>query len=177
MQPLTDEQKQFAEDNHSLIYKFLKQRNFTIDEEWYGAAAIGFTKAVATFNADKNIKFATYAYTCMTNEILMGCRKLNREKSLVVCSLNDDITANDDDGRTATLADIIPDKANRFDDVETALVFNSWATKLSDREKRLIALTSYGMHQRDAAQLVGTSQGYASRLIIKAKNSLLNTFA
>ena len=46
-------------------------------EDLVSVGAIGLVKAVDSFNADKNIKLATYASRCIENEILMYLRKVN----------------------------------------------------------------------------------------------------
>ncbi len=64
---MTAEQRQLAEDNHSLIYKVLHDMKLS-DEEFYGTAAIGLCKAAMTYQADK-YRFSTYACQCIYNEI------------------------------------------------------------------------------------------------------------
>lgn len=49
IQPLTAAQREFAEQNIKLLYCFLHSRHLDFDE-WHGVAAVGFLKAVATFN-------------------------------------------------------------------------------------------------------------------------------
>lgn len=44
-------------------------------EELISIGTVGLIKAVSTFNAEKNIKIATYASRCIENEILMFIRK------------------------------------------------------------------------------------------------------
>ena len=50
-------------------------------EDLISIGTIGLMKGVNTFNAEKNIKLATYASRCIENEILMYLRKNNKIKS------------------------------------------------------------------------------------------------
>ena len=52
---------------------------------------IGLIKAARTFNKDKS-KFATYALTCIRNEIFMFFRKEN--KNIKIISFQDDLPSN-----------------------------------------------------------------------------------
>ena len=47
-------------------------------EDLISIGTIGLMKGVNTFNADKNIKLATYASRCIENEILMFLRKSSK---------------------------------------------------------------------------------------------------
>ena len=55
-------------------------------EDMISIGTIGLIKAINTFNAEKNIKLATYASRCIENEILMYIRKTSRlrlEKKII----------------------------------------------------------------------------------------------
>ena len=43
---------------------------------------LGLTKAIKTFDISKNIKFSTYATTCIDNEILIFIKKLEKINSI-----------------------------------------------------------------------------------------------
>ena len=49
-------------------------------EDLISIGTIGLMKGVNTFNANKNIKLATYASRCIENEILMYLRRSNKIK-------------------------------------------------------------------------------------------------
>ena len=63
---MTKEAQRLVEDNHNLIYKFL--RNHNLEDDWYDVAAIGLYKAANNYNSDK-YEFSTYAYICMYIEM------------------------------------------------------------------------------------------------------------
>ena len=70
-------------------------------------------KAINTFNADKNIKLATYASRCIENEILMYLRRNTRTKGEI--SIDEPLNQ-DGDGNELLLSDILgtePDITSR----------------------------------------------------------------
>lgn len=72
MEKLTDIERQFATDNHNLIYKYLHEHSFCI-EDYYGTAADGFLKAVMAYirkpDLHDNYQFSTLACKYMKREI------------------------------------------------------------------------------------------------------------
>ena len=64
-----------------VVYIAKKFENTGINiEDLISIGTIGLAKSVNTFNADKNIKLATYASRCIENEILMHLRRTNKIK-------------------------------------------------------------------------------------------------
>lgn len=68
---LNKEQQKLVSDNHELIYRFLKIRNFSTDavEDWYGTAAIGLCKAAMIYDVGSGCDFEKLAYIAMNNEV------------------------------------------------------------------------------------------------------------
>lgn len=81
MEKLTDIERQFVTDNHNLIYKYLHEHSFCI-EDYYGTAADGFLKAVMAYirkpDLHDNYQFGTVAYKYMKREIN---HEIEREKA------------------------------------------------------------------------------------------------
>ncbi|MDR1328323.1 MAG: sigma-70 family RNA polymerase sigma factor, partial [Oscillospiraceae bacterium] len=73
-------------------------------EDLISIGAIGLIKAVDTYNAEKNIKLATYASRCIENEILMYLRKMSSRKTEI--SFDEPLSA-DWDGNELLLSDIL----------------------------------------------------------------------
>ena len=133
---------------------------------------IGLIKAINTFNADKNIKLATYASRCIENEILMYLRKTSKNKMEV--SIDEPLNV-DWDGNELLLSDILGTEEDVIykdleDEVERKLLRKAME-KLGEREKLIINLR-YGlstpsgeeMTQKEVASYLGISQSYISRL-------------
>ena len=110
-------------------------------EDLISIGTIGLMKGVNTFNAEKNIKLATYASRCIENEILMYLRRSNRIKGEI--SIDEPLNK-DGDGNELLLSEILgtdPDITSRNleDEVDKTLLRAS-ILKLNDREKNIMEL-------------------------------------
>lgn len=139
-------------------------------EDLVSIGSIGLIKAVNTFNAEKNIKLATYASRCIENEILMFLRRSSRVKNEV--SLDEPLNT-DWDGNELLLSDILgtePDAV--YQEIEGGierLLIDDAIALLPAREKQIISmrfgLSGYQEHtQKQVADILGISQSYISRL-------------
>ena len=139
-------------------------------EDLISIGTIGLMKAVGTYRLDKKIKMATYASRCIENEILMYIRKTSREKTEV--SLDEPINM-DGDGNELLLGDILGTEEDVVskpleEDVDLCVLRQS-LRELPQRERELINMR-YGLEgrkeltQKEAAQEMGISQSYISRL-------------
>ena len=139
-------------------------------EDLISIGTIGLMKAISTYRLDKKIKLATYASRCIENEILMYIRKTAREKTEV--SLDEPINM-DGDGNELLLGDILGTEEDVVlkpleEDVDLTVLRQSlW--ELPQRERELINMR-FGLEgrreltQKEAAQQMGISQSYISRL-------------
>lgn len=97
---LTKEQREFAEKNYKILLKFMNIRGLPTEvceenntSDWYGICAIGFCKAVRTFNVGIGTKFSSYAFKCMNNEVNEEYDRLKKgipEDGVKMVSLDDD---------------------------------------------------------------------------------------
>ena len=154
-----------------VVYIAKKLENTGIGiEDLISIGTIGLAKSVNTFNADKNIKLATYASRCIENEILMYLRRNNRIKGEI--SIDEPLNK-DCDGNELLLSDILgtdPDITSRNieDEVDKTLLRAS-ISKLKDREKVIMEMrfgfkTGNEKTQKEVADELGISQSYISRL-------------
>ena len=95
MQPLTEQEKQFAEKNHGLVYSFLHRYKYSIDD-FYDIVIFGFLKAVQVYHRKENVKwkydFAFIAWQYMRSEIGNHFRMesaLKRKMETVAVSLDE----------------------------------------------------------------------------------------
>ena len=139
-------------------------------EDLISIGTIGLMKAISTYRLDKKIKLATYASRCIENEILMYIRKTAKEKTEV--SLDEPINM-DGDGNELLLGDILGTEEDVVmkpleEDVDL-LVLRQSLRELPERERDLINMR-FGLEgrqeltQKEAAQKMGISQSYISRL-------------
>lgn len=139
-------------------------------EDLISIGTIGLMKAINTFNADKNIKLATYASRCVENEILMFLRKSNKIKGEI--SIDEPLNQ-DGDGNELLLSDILGTEiditSRRIEDEVDKKLLKESIVKLSPREKYIMELrfgfgTDEEKTQKEVADMLGISQSYISRL-------------
>lgn len=147
-------------------------------EDLISIGTIGLMKAINTFDANKNIKLATYASRCIENEILMYLRRSNRIKGEV--SIDEPLNQ-DGDGNELLLSDILgtePDiTSRRIEDEVDKVLLRASIEKLNSREKVLMELrfgfnTGREKTQKEVADMLGISQSYISRLEKKIINKM-----
>lgn len=139
-------------------------------EDLVSIGTIGLIKAINTFQADKNIKLATYASRCIENEILMYIRKHSGTKAEV--SIDEPLNT-DWDGNELLLSDILGSEENgisfEIEQLEERMAVRRAVEELEGREREIIELR-YGMGgkkemtQKEVADRLGISQSYISRL-------------
>ncbi len=154
-----------------VVYIARRFENTGVDlDDLVSVGTIGLIKAVGSFNADKNIKLATYASRCIENEILMHLRRTVKLKSEV--SFDEPLNT-DWEGNELVLSDVMGTDGDVVykkieNGVETELLGIA-LTKLNNREREIMELR-YGLKggeektQREVADMLGISQSYISRL-------------
>ena len=139
-------------------------------EELISIGTVGLMKAVSTFNADKNIKLATYASRCIENEILMYIRKTSGQKREI--SIDEPLSV-DWDGNELLLSDILGSDTDvvskEMEEDEERRIVRAAVTGLSERERVIIEMryglvTGRELTQKEVADALGISQSYISRL-------------
>ena len=147
-------------------------------EDLVSIGTIGLMKAINTFNADKNIKLATYASRCIEYEILMYLRRSTKLKSEV--SIDEPLNK-DGDGNELLLSDILgtPEDitSQRMEDEVDQKLLKASISKLNKREKTIMELrfgfsTGDEKTQKEVADMLGISQSYISRLEKKIINKM-----
>lgn len=151
-------------------------------DDMISIGTIGLIKAVSTFNTDKGIHLATYASRCIENEILMFFR--NQKKTAQDVFISDPIDT-DKDGNTLTLIDVIADKSDIADEIDTKIKVEKLRVILpvclTERE-RLIIEMRYGLFgreeltQREIAKKLNISRSYVSRIEKSALEKLRKQF-
>lgn len=147
-------------------------------EELISIGSVGLMKAVSTFNAEKNIKLATYASRCIENEILMFIRKnASRHREVSI----DEPLSVDYDGNELLLSDILGaenESVSRSIEEEEERHALVRAIKELDEREQVIIKMRYGLGdvpeltQKEVADALGISQSYISRLEKKIMKSL-----
>ena len=151
-------------------------------DDMISIGTIGLIKAVSTFNTDKGIHLATYASRCIENEILMFFR--NQKKTAQDVFISDPIDT-DKDGNTLTLIDVIADKSDIADEIDTKIKVEKLRVILPvclTECERLIIEMRYGLcgreelTQREIAKKLNISRSYVSRIEKSALEKLRKQF-
>lgn len=164
--------QQLIERNLRLVVYIAKkfENTETELEDLISIGSIGLIKAVNSFNAEKNIKIATYASKCIENEILMHLRKISKIKQEV--SLNEPLKS-DSDGNELMLCDVVPSEdntpeSNMGNSTEIKILWQI-INKLNVREREIMIMR-FGLNgedeqtQKEVAESLNISQSYISRL-------------
>ena len=167
-----------------VVYIARRFENTGVDlDDLISVGTIGLIKAVNSFNAEKNIKLATYASRCIENEILMHLRRAVKIKSEV--SFDEPLNT-DWEGNELLLCDVMGTDGDVVykkieSGVENELLVEA-LEKLNSREQEIMQLR-YGLGgeeektQREVADMLGISQSYISRLEKKILSRLKKEFA
>lgn len=162
-----------------VVFLAKKYENTTYDiEDLVSIGSIGLIKGINTYKIDKNIKLATYASRCISNEILMFLRKNKRKKAEVSLedALNYDAEGNELhlEDILGTEIDLVPSEYEKQVDKE---VLSKEIKELPDRDKEIMTLR-YGLNntkeytQKEVAEMLGISQSYISRIEKKVVRKL-----
>lgn len=173
---LNEDQKKLVEDNHNLIYSFLKYRNLSLNsvEDWYGTAAIGLCKAAIAFDDSRGLKFSTLAYVCMEREIQAVKR---REKKDVDISFSLDEEVTTEVGKKVPLSQIIPDNSDTLQSIHINDAVERALKKLSDRDASVIdMIISQDMSQTNVGTRFGVSRANVNRIYKNFVASVRDSF-
>ena len=153
-------------------------------EDLISIGTIGLIKGITTYKIDKNIRLATYASRCITNEILMYIRKNKNRKGEI--SFEDALNYDGEGNElklldiTGTSEEIVHDEiASKFD----REILIDELDLLSPRDKKIMIMR-YGLNnseeytQKEVAEKLGISQSYISRIekkVIKKLKNIMKT--
>lgn len=151
-------------------------------EELVSIGTLGLIKAVDSFDVSHGARFATYAAKCIQNEILMSFRQQKKLRGEVSMSEAIDF---DRDGNPLTYEDVISTDENMAEELDRRLMGERamhYVRKcLTPRERQVIVLR-YGLGgaepltQREAADRLGISRSYVSRIEKAALEKLAEAF-
>lgn len=179
--PDTEARTTLLERNLRLVVYITKKFSNTsyATEDFLSIGCIGLSKAIDSFNINKNSSFATYASRCIENEILMYLR--SQSKHSKNCSLEEPLSI-DIDGNALLLEDIVEDfhSTHGFETIENKEKITIILTNIlnylykNSFTKFLIYLYSLGgKKQKEIADLLGISRSYVSKLYGKVLNEVV----
>ena len=177
--------RKLVEHNMRLVAHVAKKYYNSEDdmEDMISIGTIGLLKAVDTYNPGKGSKLATYAARCIDNELLMYFRgKKKRAKDI---SIYEPIGTDKEGNQIHLFDDLEEETVDVVEQMEhekdLATLRRLLPSVLSDREYQIISMR-YGIGrnahitQREAAQRLGISRSYVSRIEKKALGKLREAF-
>lgn len=167
---MTDEQRKVVEDNHNLIYSFM--RKFNLDRnEYYDLCAIGLCKASISYNKSKGT-FSTFAYTCMHNEIKSEWRKDIRPTAIpkdMIIYYEDKLPDEYDEHLEDCL---LCSKYRVEDECLTNFLYEDVLSNFSDKEKEAIKMYLSGYSQTEIGDKLNTSRQYINNVIRRLRKKV-----
>lgn len=154
LQPLTATEKRLAEENHNLVYSFLHQNNYSI-EEYYNIVIFGYLKAVQAWCriGEKREKYCLSTLTWLYmraevgNHIRTGnyqCRKPTK----------DTISFDAEYAETENLYNTVGGKSAEDDVLEEELL-NDIMENLSEIQQKIAQLKISGYSNKETYLIIG----------------------
>lgn len=160
------------EHNLRLVVFIAKKYESSLEtlEDLVSIGTIGLIKGINTYKIDKNIRLATYASRCISNEILMYLRK--NKKRVYDISFEEALSF-DAEGNELHLEDIISDTEDstykEYEKKTDIELLKDYLTNLNARDRQIMIMR-YGLYnteeytQKEVAEILGISQSYISRI-------------
>lgn len=157
--PLTEEQRQFAEQHHGLVYAFLKETGHSA-ADYYDAAALGFLQAVQRYLTQpwlRRYAFPTVAWRAMGRGVSTEHRTQERRRN----------------AERRYMESARGNPARLYTELETQLIFHDLMAGASEEQHQLALLRLRGCSVAEAANAREMGIKKACRLLKELRNSYL----
>ena len=148
---MTEQQRQFAAEHHSLIYAFLREKGWPASE-YYDIAAFGFLRAVCRYLTDPALgkfAFSTIAWRSMGQSVSSFNRAEARRK----------------DAERRYMETAREEAPDPYVELEQRLLLHDLAAVSSEQQYRLASLRLQGYSIAEAARAQGMSTWRVRRLL------------
>ncbi len=144
LRPMTQEERDFAEQRHDLVIDFLRYKHLPMDD-FYDVVIFGYLSAVQQYfrNPPVGVEFKAMAFRAMKDSIL-------REDEYHARAKRSGVTVSLEDARN-TLADSRQDTEQR---VESKALLQQVVSMATPRETRIINLLIDGFALHEAARFL-----------------------
>ena len=142
LRPMTQEEREFAEQNHDLVIDYLRRRRLPMDD-FYDVVIFGYLSAVQQYfrNPPPNVTFVAMAVRAMKDSILRdGEYRTRAKRTAAIVGLND-----------LAIADSRQDTDRR---VEGKALLEQVVSVATPQEAKIINLLIDGFVLREAARLL-----------------------
>jgi RNA polymerase sigma-70 factor (ECF subfamily) len=171
IEKLSNEQREFAAENHYLVENFLKFRHLD-RSEYYGIVAMGYIRAVRNyFNRTdlQQYRFSTIAVYTMKSDLFNYYRKNSRKKRTAnVISLE----APAFDVGVLTIAETVTAPGSVSDYIDFEILRNNITANLSDVCTKVLRMKSEGYSNREIAKIHGISLKNVTNMLTEIQTSV-----
>ena len=169
--PLTPEQRLFAAENHDLVYKFLHEKQLSINE-FYDVIIFAYLRSVCRFLTEPKLKqysFGTIAWSSMNRATYNYYRSQKTPKhNADVISLH--IKASEDG---LLLEETVASPNPLMRQLEEQLLLHDLAKRVSKQQMNIVHLKSCGYNDRDIARNQNTTMKRVQELLKEVRSVLL----
>ena len=169
---MDDRINEIVERNLGLVGDCLKRLNVSHNEfeDLFNVGVIGLFKAALHYEERKNCKFATFAYRCINNEILMEFRKIRKHRD---CVSIESVIVDDNDGKKFTLEMMMYDpKEDPQKQVENrdmiVKAMNVAINCLDNIDRLMVLLSASGYTQKELREEVDYSLAHICKRLQKS---------
>ena len=144
--PLTYQQRAFAAKHHRLVYKFLSEKCFPVDE-YYDVVIFGYLRAVRRYFTEPKLRkyrFSTIAWSCMRADFVNYLKKAKH---------------------TVELTDTVQSQQTAWQYMELKLMLYELSKRLPVRQMQIVILRVYGYSVSEIADAQGLSAKQVRRIL------------
>ena len=160
--PLTEEQRQFAEQHHGLVYAFLRETGHSA-VDYYDAAALGFLQAVQRYLTQpwlRRYAFPTVAWRAMGRGVATEHRTQERRWN----------------AERRYLESARGDPAKLYTELETQLIVHDLRAGASEEQHHLALMRLRGCSLAEAARSQGIGVKKARRLLNELREIFVHPY-
>lgn len=173
MNPLTNDQRKLAEENHDLVYAFL-QYNHLPESTYYDIVIFGYLCAVQEYSENPKLhrySFTTIAWKKMQRELTDYYKYLSREKrSVQIVSLQE---SSSDNNSAPLYEEIIGQQDELMEKLEMDLLLHALAAKLPHRQMRIIRMKLAGAKMHEIAKTEHITFQDINRLLADSYDTII----
>ncbi len=135
-------------------------------EDLYNVGIIGLLKAIDLFDETKNVKFNTFAYNCIRNEVYMELRKNRKFADNVSMSIDEQVNDTEDCSLLNALKSDVDIEEEVIDDYMTTWLYATIKDfgKKNKIKSEIMYCILKEQKQKDIAERFGVSRGYVAKL-------------
>jgi len=174
---ITSDKEELILSHQNMIRFILKKYNSSHNEDLFQIGMVGLVKAANLFDESRKVAFSSFAYSCISNEILIYFRRQHRKSfNDYANTISYNALINEDD-TNCTLEDCLGYTPDFDEDINRQELYKKIENSLSPIEKEII-VSYYGLYnttpikQTELSKKLNMSQANISRIIRRAKNKL-----